>query len=255
MEDFGYVPEEVAQQMSEPEKKREVPKDLTVKFEESKWNERMDRTPNMDTLVVCGKSFFFNLLSEGAKNNVLSEKEKGMMPGGELSVESKMAAVSAGLLYLAGKTEQIIFTGGKTAGEQFPSEAQAMKDYMKATFQDAIPDSVIRTEDQSLDTVENAKAVKGILEQNPDQKVGYITVDYHLQRARETFSRQGLGGEWMVSNEILDSYSGHNRWSAMENRRWEKRGFEKGREALANSVLRLGLDKVLTDLSHKFRGK
>ena len=43
-----------------------------------------------------------------------------------LSIESEMSALAAGELFKQGRTERIIFSGGRTAGKDLPSEAAAM---------------------------------------------------------------------------------------------------------------------------------
>jgi uncharacterized SAM-binding protein YcdF (DUF218 family) len=96
-------------------------------------------------------------------------------------MESKFTAIAAGMLYEQGLTDRLIFSTGKTAGEDYPSEAEEMIKYMKVLFPD-IPDEAITVEDISYDTRGNVLESKKIIEEEGLENVGYLTVSYHFPR-------------------------------------------------------------------------
>lgn len=109
----------------------------------------------------------------------------------ELSAASKLDAVAAAELYVAGQTREILFSSGYTAGEHQPSEAQAMKAYVMRLFPD-IPESALLTEDISIDTAQNAQEVRRILDQRGEKRVGLLTIGRHMRRAKRHFALAGV---------------------------------------------------------------
>ena len=71
-----------------------------------------------DALVVLGKNI-----------GIGWTREKIRKTPNSLSDRSILSVYAAGFLYKTGNFNRIIFSGGKTAGEDFPSEAAAMKDF------------------------------------------------------------------------------------------------------------------------------
>ena len=103
-----------------------------------------------------------------------------------LSIDSKIAAIAAGMIWEAYAQKQekppmLIFSTGKTAGKEWPSEAEAMLEYMKARFP-KIPEEHIRLEELSYDTPGNILQSKKIIEESGYKNVGYLTIGYHLPR-------------------------------------------------------------------------
>ena len=109
----------------------------------------------------------------------------------QLSQESRLSALAAGEMYAAGMVNKIVFSTGKTAGANWPSEAKAMADYMRARFKD-IPEEAVVLEEVSLDTVQNAEEVLKILDQLHITKAALLTVGFHVPRAAQIFKNFGL---------------------------------------------------------------
>lgn len=108
-----------------------------------------------------------------------------------LSMEAKMTAIAAGEMYKHGAVDVLIFTGGKTAGPEYPSEAEAMADYCMQRYD--IPREAIIIESVAFDTISNARLVQKILHDNEIDSVPMLlSREYHLPRAEGIFLREGL---------------------------------------------------------------
>lgn len=124
---------------------------------------------------------------------------------GPLSLESALNVIAAGKLFNKGVAKKIIFTTGHTAGDDVPSEAQAMKNLLKEIFPQ-IPDSAIILEEKSKDTSGNAEEVSNIVWLNNFKRVGLVDVGFHLLNARTLLRRYRVGirnEDSFVAEEIL----------------------------------------------------
>ncbi len=119
----------------------------------------------------------------------------------ELSVNSKLRTLAGGVLASEGKVSEIIFTGGKTAGVENPSEAQAMADFLKLNFPNLkVP---VELDSESFDTIENAKFVKKIVDKVDLAKVLVVTNDFHLARTLAIFDHVGMSVDAISAESIL----------------------------------------------------
>ena len=123
----------------------------------------------------------------------------------DLSPESKITALAAGVLYKEEIGEKIIFSGGHTKGPTRESEARKMQELIRNKFPD-IPEEDILMEETSLDTAGNAFAVKKVLPEN--SKVILLSFAYHLPRARRIFKNFGIIPEEVyASDKVLKKLS------------------------------------------------
>lgn len=107
----------------------------------------------------------------------------------ELSTDSKISALAAGLLLSKDEPDYdyVIFSTGKTAGANWPSEAKAMKDYLLSKM--TVSQEKIILEEISIDTAGNAEEVGKLLSKINDAKTfDLMTVGYHLPRAVKIFT-------------------------------------------------------------------
>lgn len=114
----------------------------------------------------------------------------------DLTIESKMNAIAAVVLYKKGIGQKIIFSGGYTKEEQ--SEAGKMLEFIKRQFNDIPLDDIILDEG-SIDTADNASKVKKILPEG--SKFVLISFGYHLKRAKRIFNNFGLHAEKVFASE------------------------------------------------------
>lgn len=99
----------------------------------------------------------------------------------------KTVARAAGELKLAEGVKKIVLTGGKTGGDNFPSEAQLMKNILISEY--GINEADIIMEDQSGKTPENlAQSLNVIdnlkLKTDDNPSIGLLGADFHLPRIR-----------------------------------------------------------------------
>ena len=153
---------------------------------------------HFDALVVLGKNW---------REYPPDEKPEGFDL--QLSIESKMSSLAAGEMFKQGLVDKLIFSGGKTAGAEYPSEGEAMIEYLKEKYPD-IPEGSIIAENASIDTSENAEQVAEILAKDPTlQKIALMTVGFHLQRAEKLFKEFGIETTPFPSEEELKKRSPH----------------------------------------------
>jgi uncharacterized SAM-binding protein YcdF (DUF218 family) len=125
-----------------------------------------------------------------------------------LSIESKMSALAAGEMFRAGLINEIIFSSGKTAGRNYPSEAMAMKDFMLSKFPD-IPDVAIVLEETSIDTPQNAEEVAKIINADPRlKKIALMTIKSHMLRSVRLFKEFGMDVKQFPSEDQLKKRDG-----------------------------------------------
>lgn len=110
-----------------------------------------------------------------------------------LSTESEITAEAAGILYLQGCGDLIIFSSGHTAGSDYPSEAQKMREAMYDNFCEAeIPHSKTFLEEDSYDTLTNLRNVKDRMPDLGIDKVILLSIGYHLPRVRRLAKIVGI---------------------------------------------------------------
>jgi len=166
-------------------------------------------------------------------------KESGKMEFAKplsLGLESKMRVLAAGMLYESGSVDKIIFSGGKTAGEDNLSEAQAMMDYLQKKFPE-IPVEKIFLEERSLSTGENAADVKKRLEELKIQESFLLTSQSHVRRASIIFGKSGVDYQQAIAAEnILKDRSEHYRAFVKRYLSSPRIKLLKFREAVLNSL-------------------
>src|SRR5690606_38161704 len=99
-------------------------------------------------------------------------------------------ALAASELYHQGKTKKVLFSTGPTAGRNFPSESQAMVEYL-ARVGRSIPEADVLTEEMSFDTPGNAEESKAIVENHQLHDVALLTVSDHLPRTADLYVNYG----------------------------------------------------------------
>jgi uncharacterized SAM-binding protein YcdF (DUF218 family) len=116
-------------------------------------------------------------------------------------MEAKMTAIVAGEMFRCGTVDLLVFTGGKTAGEEYPSEAEAMAAYCIQRYD--IPPEAIILECVAFDTITNARLVKKIFDDKGYDDAWLLSRKYHLKRAQDIFFREGMKTDPIPVEEIL----------------------------------------------------
>lgn len=127
---------------------------------------------------------------------------------GQVDTESLQRVQTAVELFNNGSAKTITMSGFKpftdtSRGEVIP-EAEVMKD---AALHSGVPEKVIFTETQSLDTIGNAYFVKKtVLEPNKWKTITLVTSPSHLERSRRIFTHV-LGKDYKISTVASEEAS------------------------------------------------
>lgn len=100
----------------------------------------------------------------------------------KLSLESRMRTLAAGEMFKSGLIDKIIFSGGKTGGNNNPSEAEAMRSFLLSKYPQIKEQNII-LEENALETSENMRNIKEILDKNGLDEAVVLTSEAHLARA------------------------------------------------------------------------
>lgn len=199
---------------------------------------------NFDCIIVLGKNI-----------GIDSTRERIAQDNFNLSTDSRISALAAGMLYKPGT--KLIFSTGKTAGQDIPSEAEAMKNYMIRKFPD-IPEEDCILEENSIDTAGNAEQVASVVGSYGMKRFRLVTVGYHLRNSLKLFERYGISiSEGIASEQVIKSRSSHH--SHYVDERWSKskRVKKERRKETIRSVLLSTIDprgKTLRQLTQRQRG-
>lgn len=110
----------------------------------------------------------------------------------DLSIPAKINCQMAAEFYKQGLAKYIVFGTGKTAGKDWPSEAQAIKNYISRAHPE-IPKEKILIHEKNLDSYEEIKQDVHILqEKGLVGKIALITIDTQLPKAIKMFKREGI---------------------------------------------------------------
>jgi uncharacterized SAM-binding protein YcdF (DUF218 family) len=110
----------------------------------------------------------------------------------DLSIASKASAFTAGKLLDLG-FDIVIFSTGKTLGPSQPSEALEMSRYMRENFPNIL-ENQIYLETKSIDTPENMKYTKQLIESNVELQgeLHLVTIGFHIKRSLNLAQAWGL---------------------------------------------------------------
>jgi uncharacterized SAM-binding protein YcdF (DUF218 family) len=138
------------------------------------------------------------------KGEILIVPGGALLPDQILAESSYWRAVYAVRVYRQDHPRQILFSGGFQL-------AEAMRDFAASS---GVPPEVLRTENGSRTTRENALYAKELVGAQPGTKV-LLTSDYHMYRARRTFEKLGIPVQpYPVPDALKRSASWKGRWPA-----------------------------------------
>jgi uncharacterized SAM-binding protein YcdF (DUF218 family) len=141
-----------------------------------------------DALVVLGKNIGVGWI----RNRIRKTKHY-------LSDRAEFSILAGGVLFNSGDFKHLIFSGGKTAGLDFPSEAKAMRDFLILKFPN-FPKEKIILEDISMDTLQNAQEVKKIADSMNLKTLMVMTTPEHFARSKMLFKKEGMDVD-MINSE------------------------------------------------------
>lgn len=145
-------------------------------------------------------------LTDTEKEELIRLKRDKLQHTGRLALNrwGRQNALAAGALLVAGDTTEVLLSGGPTIPawakeslpqhmlDNWPSEAELMKDIIISRFADAYQkkfgrsiETVISTEARSTNTLENlAHSLNtDVSLTKPDARIGLLATDFHIQRS------------------------------------------------------------------------
>lgn len=156
---------------STPAAKLVVPSEVTKSPEAEK--------NSLDAILIFGQGPVLN------KETRLRADKSDTASSNEIDINlwSKTLATAAAELYKRGQTREFIVLGGRTGGEQYLSEADKISEEM---IKNGIPDSAIRREQRSTNTLENiTNALNEHIDSTPKyKKLGILGSNFHIPRIK-----------------------------------------------------------------------
>jgi len=180
-----------------------------------------------------------------------------------LSIYSKEVAAAAAIRYFEKKADVIIFSEGHTAGEDYPSGAEAMATYAQDFYkkycnQSGIPEEHIILEEKSKDTSTQAENLKEIARDRFELE-SVIAASFHTRRTKGIFDAFNSGvNHFLKAEDYLGQISRrHSRLmkkqtSVYNYKLWAERFKEFGLNSARYILLDPG-QKRLRFLTHKSR--
>ncbi|TAL09347.1 MAG: YdcF family protein, partial [Nitrospirae bacterium] len=143
----------------------------------------------------------------------------------------------------------------KTAGRDWPSEAEAMRRYLARRFP-GIPGAAIRLEDASLDTADNARMVAALLRASAPLPLTLLTVGVHLPRSLTLFRTFGVAVErGLAAEDVLAERSPRHRAFLLKYTKSPRVAAERLKEALLRLLLVVDPTAVIPGLlTKRWRG-
>lgn len=152
-------------------------------------NPEEEKTPDLEHFDIAA------VLGGGWREHIKGEKPK-------LSVDSRLRTIAAGIIASKGKIGELILSGGKTAGKDFPSEAETMQEYLLEKFPE-LSNFPIILDEESFDTIENAKFTSELMKEKGLESALLITNNYHILRANRNFKRSEVEASPLPAEEII----------------------------------------------------
>lgn len=121
----------------------------------------------------------------------------------KLTIDSRLRAIAAGIIASEGKASELIFSGGKTSGQEYPSEAEAMRDYLLVRFPE-LRDFPITLDEESIDTSQNAEFTSKVMKDKGLESALLITNEYHMLRSSRNFERKKVDVEPLPAEEVIE---------------------------------------------------
>lgn len=151
--------------------------------------------------------------------------------GEMMNIPAKMRAVAALEILKQGDVDELIISGGKTMGEDFPSEAELMRDYIAQKLQselkrkvnkekisrlealDRLKDKIkkIKLEDQATNSIENFANVINMIDSSDKkyENISLLSNNFHTERLKKIAEKFDIKGEESPANEELKERSKH----------------------------------------------
>ncbi len=207
--------------------------------------EKKEEEPHLDTVLVFGikgeEIDDYQEIPESQKESFLSgmedlkeneEKRKWAKQTRKMmNIPAKMRAVAAMEILKKGDVDELIISGGKTMGENLPSEAELMRDYIAQKLQTELKRKVqneelsetealnelkkglekIKLEDKATNSIENFANVINMMDSSYEsyKDIALLSNDFHTKRLKKIAEKFDIKGEEAPANEKLRKRSKH----------------------------------------------
>jgi len=165
---------------------------------------------------------------------------------------SKINCIVGAEMYLSGRARKIILGTGKTAGEEWPSEASAMRDYMLKKYGEEIREEDILIQEKSLESYGELNEDYKLARENGLEKLAVITLNSQLPKSRKIL---GNKVDYISSEEeIKKTHPRYERLLRNYQNSWAYK-YEMGKESFLSVLHYLGVRAWFTKrLARLFRG-
>src|SRR4030042_5924746 len=164
----------------------------------------------------------------------------------DIGLRSIINCVAAGEMYCRGETEKIIINGGKTAGKKYPSEAQAMKDYLLKKYKKIKEEDIIIRE-EAMDTYAEIDGDLEIAKENKLNKLALVTVDTQLPRCKKYLEVLGEQVDYLSSQKEYKKLNPHyERLNKRFTESFAVKYYERFKEFFLRGLQDIGITKQFT---------
>ncbi|MFH1452295.1 MAG: YdcF family protein [archaeon] len=132
----------------------------------------------------------------------LKPRKRGEKEFLDISFRSKMNCVTAAEMYKEGLARKIIIGTGQSAGKKWPSEAQAMKNYILRKYKGISREDIL-THEKTLDTYDEIDEDLKLARENGLINLVLATVNTQLPRARKYLESKGEHLGYISSEEVF----------------------------------------------------
>lgn len=130
---------------------------------------------------------------------------------GRLNVYARLAALAAGTLLGQDVTKRLLITGGRTGGDDLPSEAVLLAGYLTRRF--GVSPAQLVLEEGARDTIDNLVFSANMLdaEGRADDRLGFLALRLHGSRIRYLADLVGLTGTFVALEGVIVERSERHR--------------------------------------------
>lgn len=130
---------------------------------------------------------------------------------GRLNVYARLAALAAGTLLGQGATKRLLITGGRTGGDDLPSEASLLAGYLTRRF--GVSPAQVVLEECARDTIDNLVFSANMLDAggHADDRLGFLALRLHGPHIKYLADLVGLEGTFVALEPVISERSERHR--------------------------------------------
>ena len=164
----------------------------------------------------------------------------------DISLRSKINCMAAGEMYKKGLTGKIIIGTGQSAGKKWPSEAQAMKEYILRKYKDVKKENIL-IQEKTMETFSELDEDIKLARKNGLDRLALMTVNTQLPRCRKYLEERGEKLDYLYSEEEFKKMGRH--YAGLQKRfsqSFAVKYYETLKEYILRGLQRAGITKAFT---------